>query len=456
MGALVVAGFVQELLLLSGHPQLGPAITVTVVVLLAWLWRPSWAVLGIITLGLGIELLLPLQTGGGRYQDWVLHYQMALHYAGQPSHVLAEALRWRTPLYHQLIAGVLSGSPSYWTFQVGSVLLCSLWLWPASLLIRDRARDSTGLRLMAVALAPVVIAYSTYTWPWNFAAFFLLAALWLEGQASLIARVGVGIALGGAILAHPATAGYVLGLGVVWLYTQRARVLPGAAAMAAVMASALPWIFDVSASGGPQVLVTNSIPAVAATSPYLWAVSRLFLVAHTIFPTPIATADRYWAGAALTFFVLSLPGALVTILITTRLPRPPVTMLVCLATGAAVATALYNASGAYMTGILDALYPGVLILLTHTARATGWATARRMFVASLLLGGAFVALLFVLSAFPIDGDANVLYRSRYSISFFVQRWGLVPGVALLAAGAFICARAAATDWRRHGLEAATG
>jgi hypothetical protein len=109
-----------------------------------------------------------------------------------------------------------------------------------------------------------------------------------------------------------------------------------------------------------------------------------------------------------------------------------------------------------MTGILDALYPGVLILLTYTAGATGWAPARRMFVATILLGGAFVTLLFVLSAFPIDGDANVLYRSRYSISFFVQRWGLVPGLALVAAGAFICARAAATDWRRHGLEAASG
>jgi hypothetical protein len=450
MGALVIGGLAQELLLLIGHPQLGPAITIPLVILVAWLWRPPWAVLGIIGVGLGIELLLPLQTGGGRYQDWVLHYQMALHYAGQPSQVLAEALRWRTPLYHQLNAGILAGNPGYWTFQVGSVLLCSLWLWPASLLIRDRAPDSTAVRLMAVALAPVVIAYSTYTWPWNFASFFVLSALWLQRQTSLIARVGVGIALGAALLAHPATCGYVLGLVLVWLYRQRTAVLPGAAAMALVLLSAVPWIVSVSGNGDPQVLVTNSVPAMAVTSPYLWALSRLLLVAHTFLPTPIPTADRFWASLALTFFALSLPGALITVFVTARFPRPPATILVCLATGAAIVTAVYNASS-YPTGMLDALTPGVLILLTFVAGTLDATRVRRMFVASLVLGGCFVTLLLLLSAFPIAGDSNVTYRSQYSVIFFVQRWGLLPGLAVLAAAAGICARAATDEWRRPAL-----
>jgi hypothetical protein len=451
MGALVFGGLAQELLLLTGHPRLGPAIAIPLLALVAWLWRPSWAVLGLIGVGLGIELLLPLQTGGGRYQDWVLHYEMALHYAGQPSHVLTNALRWRTPLYHQLNAGILANSPDYWAFQVGSLLLCSLWLWPAWLLIREQAPDSTWLRLMAVALAPVVIAYSTYTWPWNFASFFLLGALWLQDQTSLTARIGVGIALGGALLAHPATVGYVVGLGLVWLYRQRTAVLPGAAAMALVLSSAVPWILSVSGQGGPQVLVTDSIPAVAATSPYLWAISRLFLVAHTIFPTPVATPDRFWASLALTFFVLSLPGALVTALVAARIPRPPLPILISLATGAAIATAAYNASGAYLTGILDALFPGVLILLTFTAGALDATRVRRMFVASLVLGGCFVALLVLLSVFPIAGDSNVTYRSQYSATFFVQRWGVVPGLAVLAAAAYICARSAIRDWRLTAL-----
>jgi hypothetical protein len=74
-----------------------------------------------------------------------------------------------------------------------------------------------------------------------------------------------------------------------------------------------------------------------------------------------------------------------------------------------------------------------------------------MFVASLVLGGCFVALLVLLSVFPIAGDSNVTYRSQYSATFFVQRWGVVPGLAVLAAAAYICARSAIRDWRLTAL-----
>jgi hypothetical protein len=446
MGALVIGGFAQELLLLIGHPQFGVAITIPLVILVAWLWRPPWAVLGIIGVGLGIELLLPLQTGGGRYQDWLLHYQMTLHYAGQPSHILANGLQWRTPLYHQLNAGILAHSPGYWTLQVGSVLLSSLWLWPASLLIRERARDSTGLRLLAVGLAPVVIAYSTYTWPWNFASFFLLSSLWLLGQSGLIARIGVGISLGAALLAHPATSGYVLGIGLVCLYRHRARVLPGAIAFALVLLSALPWMLSVTGGGGPQSLVSGSIPVLSATTPVLWAVSRLLILAHTFFPEPIATADRFWPNLALEFFMLSLPGALLTALVAGRLQRPPTAVVICLVAGAMVALALFPA-GAYKAGMLNTLYPGVLILLTFAAGAMDAAGVRRMFVAGAALGGCSVGLLLWLSASPIAGDPNLDLRTLYGVTFFVQRWGVLPGLAILVAAVWVCARTATRDWR---------
>ncbi len=455
MGLLLMAGLAQELFLLAGEPGLGLLVSIAAAVVVAWLWQPPLAVLGIIGVGLGIELLLPLQTGGGRYQDWVLHYQMALHYAGQPSHVLADALRWRTPLYHQLSAGILATRPDYWAFQVVSVLLSSLWLWPAWLLIRDRAPDLTGSRLMAVALAPVVIAYTTYTWPWNFATFFLLAAIWLCDQTSLAARIGMGLALGGALLAHPGTVGYVVGLGAVWLYRHRAGMLPGAAGMGLALLSGAPWIAAVSGDTGLQTLVTNSIPAVAATSPYLWAVSRLLLVAHTFFPAPIATTDRLWASLVLTFFILSLPGALVTALLAARMPRPPSPLLICILTGAAIGTAIYNAAGAYLTGILDAYYPGVLILLVFVATTLDAPGVRRMFVAAFFLGGCFVTLLLLLSTFPLSGDSNVTYRSQYATIFFVQRWGLLPGLAILAAAAVINVRTVFRDWRAAGFGTGT-
>jgi hypothetical protein len=455
MAALVVGGFLQELFLLSGHPDLGISVVIPLVILVAWLWRPGWPVVGIIGISLGVELLLPLQTGGGRYQDWLLHYQMTLHYAGQPSHILASGLQWRTPLYHQLNAGILAYSPDYWTLQVGSVLVSSLWLWPASLVIRERARDSTGLRLLAVGLAPVVIAYSTYTWPWNFASFFLLSSLWLLGRSGLVARIGVGISLGAALLAHPATSGYVLGIGLVWLYRHRAGILPGAVALALVVLSAVPWMISVTGGGGPQGLVNGSIPALAATTPVLWAVSRLLILAHTFFPEPIATADRFWPNLALEFFVLSLPGALLTALVAGRLQRPPKTVVICLVAGAMVALALFPA-GAYRAGMLNTLYPGVLILLTFAAGAMDATGVRRMFVAGAALGGCTVGLLLWLSASPIAGDPNLDLRSLYGVTFFVQRWGVLPGLAVLAAAAYICARTAAGDWRQPELGATAG
>jgi hypothetical protein len=446
MAAMVVAGFLQQLLLLGGHPDLGIGVVVPLVVLVAWLWRPGWAVLGIIGVSLGVELLLPLQTGGGRYQDWLLHYQMTLHFAGQPTHVLGNALQWRTPLYHQLNASVLAHSPDYWTLQVGSVLVSSLWLWPASLLIREHTSDSPGLRLLAVGLAPIVIAYSTYTWPWNLAGFFLLSAIWLLGQGGLTARVGVGISLGGALLAHPATSGYVLGLGLVWLYRNRAGILPGVLALALVLLSLVPWMISVTGSAGPQDLISASVPALSATSPPLWAISRLLIVAHTIFPEPIATTDRFWPNVALEFFVLSLPGALVTALLAGRLQRPPTAVNFCLGAGALVALALFPA-GAYRAGMLNTLYPGVLVLLTFAAATMSSTAVRRMFVASAILGAGAVGLLFWLAASPLTGDPNRDLRSLYRVTFFVQRWGALPGLAILVPAILLCAWTVTRDWR---------
>jgi hypothetical protein len=376
---------------------------------------------------------------------------MTLHYAGRPSHILASGLQWRTPLYHQLLAGVLAHSPTYWTLQVGSVLLSSLWLWPASLLIRDHARDSTALRLLAVALAPVVLAYSTYTWPWTFASFFLLSSLWLLDHDGLTARIGVGISLGAALMAHPATAGYVLGIALVWLFRRRAEILPAATAFVAVGLSAIPWMISV---GGPRDLVGGSIPALSATTPALWAVSRLLIAAYTVFPAPIATADRFLPNLAFEFFVLSLPGALFTALIVGALRRPPTAAVIAIAGGAVVGLLLFPA-GAYRAGMLNTLYPGVLILLTVAAGAIDIATVRRMFVASVVLGGCFVALLLWLAAAPIAGDPNVGLRSLYQVTFFVQRWGALPGLAVLVVGAWICARTAAGDWRRPESEFGT-
>ena len=137
-------------------------------------------------------------------------------------------------------------------------------------------------------------------------------------------------------------------------------------------------------------------------------------------------------------------------LLTTRIPRPPAPLLICIATGAIAATALYPA-GAYLSGLLNVWYPAVLMLLVFVAGTVDSTSVRRMLVAGLLLGGCFVALLMLVSTIPISGDPNVTYRSQYSIIFFVQRWGVLPGLAILAVATIICARTVIRDWRPAAL-----
>jgi hypothetical protein len=151
--------------------------------------------------------------------------------------------------------------------------------------------------------------------------------------------------------------------------------------------------------------------------------------------------------------VLSLPGALLTALVAGRLQRPPKTVVICLVAGAMVALALFPA-GAYKAGMLNTLYPGVLILLTFAAGAMDATGVRRMFVAGAALGGCTVGLLLWLSASPIAGDPNLDLRSLYGVTFFVQRWGVLPGLAILVAAVWVCARTATRDWRLTGLGAA--
>jgi hypothetical protein len=432
MALLVGAGAIQELFLLAGRPGLGIAAVLPALVAVAWLWRPGAAVLALVALTLGLELLLPLHTGGGRYQDWLLHYELALHYAGLPGQVQPAYLVARTPLFHQLLAAFLAHERAYWVFQVGAVLLNSLWLWPAALLIRRQATGGTALRLLAVGLTPVILAYSTYTWPWNFAAFFLLSALWLADEPGTLAQVGTGLGLGGALLAHPGTLGYAAGLGAWWLYRRRRGLWAGIIAGVGALATSLPWVFSVTGGRGPVGLFSGSIPASQGQVPLpLWAISRLLLVAHTVMPQPGLPADRAWVNVVLVFLVLSLPGALITLVVATRIPLPPPAVRLAIIGGAAVNLAIFPAD-AYAVGILNVLYIGIMMYLVVTVAALDEVSVRRLLVVAAALSLVLSAALLWLSTAPAAGDPNAGLRDSYGVLFFIQRWGLVPGSVLLA------------------------
>jgi hypothetical protein len=432
VAVLVGAGAIQELSLLAGRPGLGIAAVGPALLAVAWLWRPGPAVLTLVGLALGLELLLPLHTGGGRYQDWFVHYELALHYAGLPNQLQPGYLVARTPLFHQLLAAFLAHERSYWVFQVGAVLLNSLWLWPASLLIRRRAADGTAIRLIAVALTPVILAYSTYTWPWNFAAFFLLSALWLADEPGPVAQVGAGLSLGAALLAHPATLGYVAGLGAWWLYRRRRGLWTGIAAGLLAIATGLPWAFAVTGGRGPVGLLTGSIPASQGPVPLpLWALSRVLVAAHTLLPQPGLPADRAWVNVLLVFLVLSLPGALITLALAGRLPPPPPGVRPAIIAGAAVNLVLYPAD-AYLAGMLNVLYIGIMMYLVVTVGALDEVRVRRLLWLGAALSLVLSLALLWLSVAPAPGDGNLGLRDSYGVLFFIQRWGFLPGSVLLA------------------------
>jgi len=74
---LAAAGVLQLILAGLSQPGLGIVVVLPAAIWVAWLWRPSALQAAVLMILLGLESILPLQTGGGRYFDWDLHYQMS-------------------------------------------------------------------------------------------------------------------------------------------------------------------------------------------------------------------------------------------------------------------------------------------------------------------------------------------------------------------------------------------
>ena len=440
MAVLVTAGAIQELELIAGHPELGIVAVLPALAACAVLWRPSGEALAALLVLVGLELLLPLHTGGGRFEDWLLHYEISLNYAGLPHAVTDAFLQSRTALPQQLLGALLAHNSAYWLYQLGAVLLNGLWLWPAWLLVSPAGGRG---RLLAVALAPFVLAYGVYTWPWGFAAFFLLAALWLASQPARLAAPGVGLALGGALLAHPGSAGYVIGAAAYIAIRQRRRALPALAAGTATLCTQLPWAFAITGGRGPLAVLASTDTVRQQVSPALWFVSRLELLAHSVIPFAPPVPGLAIPDLVLVFFVLSLPGALlVAWLLTGRWMRPPPAALWTVAIGALVSWAIVPPQQV-QSGMLDALFLGVLVLLLYGAAQAPAGPVWRLLTWQAALGLGFAAVLLAVSTLAPPEDPNLDLKQAYRAVFLVQRFGVVPGFLVLCAGLLAAGQSAA-------------
>lgn len=432
--AIVGAGAAQQVLVLAGAAGLGIVLVVPAMIAVVVLWRPAPEAIACILLALGVEAILELHTGGGRYSDWLLHYELARRYAGLSTGVDPAVVAGRTPLFHQLVGAVLNHVPGFAAFQVFSVFWNSLWLWPAAVLVR-RARDGQPHRdwtLVAVAAGPFVLAYSVYTWPWGLCAFFLLAAVVFAGSPGRVGGAGMGAAAAAALLVHPGALGYVAGLAVYAGARQRRALLPACLAGMAVTATALPWVWTVTHGGDFGRMFAASVPARQAVGPALWLVTRLLTVAASFWPVaPLSGAGP--ADWVVAFFVLTLPGAVLLTLVATRRRRtlpPPAAAMV--AGGALVGLLIYPPNNA-MSGMLDALYPAVVLVVVFAVASASDSMVARLAVLQSAAAVLFLGCLLLVSNAPAAGDGNLELKNAAGTHYLADILGPWPGAVLLVA-----------------------
>ncbi len=455
MALLVAAGALQEAAFLAGHPGLGILAVAPALLVTAMLWRPGLGMAAIVLVYVGLVLLLPLQTGAGRYEDWILHYEIARHYAGLSNVATDYALAGRTPLFHQLTASVLAYVSQYWAFAIVAVVLNALWIWPATLLLQawSGARRFTWEHgLLAIAVSPFILAYATYTWPWGFPTFFLLSAIYLSECDGRLSGAGVGLGLSGALLAHPGMLGYVAGAAVFILVRKRAHILPALGAGIVVAATAIPWVIDVTGGRGLPAMVAASVPARQAVSTALYLVTRVTVWATSIVPLAPIQNDRASVEWTIAMFVLTIPGALLAAsFLMRRWMKPHGVAAWTVAFGVVIGWLIYPPNNSTV-GMLDALYPAVVIVLvTATARAPE-RSIRTLLAVQASLAVVFFAFLLWVSASPVAGDGNLVLKTRYGARFLPDEAGYLPGAAVVLVGLALLA----LDLRRSGLSRSPG
>ncbi|MFN2462614.1 MAG: hypothetical protein ABR573_01775 [Candidatus Dormibacteria bacterium] len=430
---LVGAGTAQELLLQAHRPGLGVLVVTPALIVVGGLWLPSRVALLALALAGAVELLVPVMTGGGMVLDWVRHYELSLRYAGRPSLILPAYVSSRTALSEQVLAAFLAHVPQYWVFQAGSLLLNGLWMWPATLILRASDPHAGPERLLVLALSPLVLYYTAYSWPWALATFFLLGAVWLAGRKGRAAAAGVGVGSAAALLVHPGMLGYVLGLGGWLAWRRRGALVAAVLAGVTVLVAQLPWVYDVTSGRGVATLVLHSDPGQAHVPLWVYAITRPMLAIHTVLPFAPLVPGLGWADLVLTILVHSLPGALlVLLLVAPRALRPAGLAAWVMLAGATVALLIYPAEG-LAVGILDALFPAVVLLQLEALPRLSDSQAERAFRLAGILVLLAIGLVLGLAWASGAEDRNVQLRGLYSARYLVEVLGPAPGILLLAA-----------------------
>ena len=446
MATLMLAGAFALCATLLHHSEVSVAVVPLAILATIALARPTQIVLGLVALSLAVEMVIPLQTGGGRIGDWDLHYQLGRAYAGLSSTVSLTDLRQRTPLFDALAGSVLVLGKSYWAFQVVSVVLNSLWLWPAQRLLKTLGANPR--RLLVVGLTPMIVFYSVYTWPWGFVSFFVLAALCAALGRGRIAAIAIGVGLAGALLTHVGSIGLVAGLGL-WVLLRRAdwklTVFAGLVGVSLIA----PWAaFTHTLS--PSVLWQGSIPAQYAGSLGQWLLSRPVLLASTFWGIPPLRLGTPLLDAVISLFFFSTSAALLPVLIVgRRWPRPPAPVVWAIV-GGVIAGMLLLPTNTSRSGLAETVFTADIALIIAGVARLSREQARTLGLVTAGLAPIAIAALVWRSEIVVPGDPNLRYQVAQGLEFFVARFSVVPGVLLGVIGIVLLAR----SWRNLELSGA--
>ena len=382
---------------------------------------------------LGLESILPLQTGGGRYGDWDIHYQMSrvLTFA-HPSFIadLANSsnILQRTPLLAALITAAVAHLPQYATFQAGSALLNTMWMWPAGLLIESWGRPRN--MVLAVVCCPMVIVFMLYTWPWGFCCFWLLSALYFADEEGRISWAGCGICLAAALMTHEGCIGYVLGL-VVWLAVRRWDVRGVARGLGSglitCLAIGVPWT-TVLLRYAPLSQIVRS-PATAAGLGAGWLGGRLELIAATVIQLNGGTdaLDRLFV-----FLSGSVIGITLALILTrtVRMPRGAVSWSIA---GGLVGGVLLLPTDNASSGLYDTAFPAAVMLFAVSAAAYPPRRWGGLVVAGLAIAALTATIIWIEAAFPSPSDSNLALKVNEHLQF-IAGVTVIPGLVLIGSG----------------------
>jgi hypothetical protein len=436
MAGLMVAGALELCSTLLHHPEAGAVVVALAIAATIVLARPTLVMLGLCAIALGVEMVLPLQTGGGRIGDWDLHYQLGRAYAGLPSTVHLVDLRQRTPLFDALGGALLVWAKSYWLFQIVAVLLNSLWLWPAQRLLRTLGADPG--RLLVVGLTPMIVFYSVYTWPWGFVSFFVLAAVCAALTRGHVAAATVGVGLAGALLTHIGSIGLVAGLGL-WVIFRRSDWKLTVAVGCAGAALIAPWAaFTHTLS--PSVLWQGSIPAQYAGSVGQWLLSRPVLLASTFWGIPPLRLGTPLLDAVISLFFFSTTAALLPVLIIGRRRLRPPPPIIWAIVGGVIAGMLLLPTNTSRSGLAETVFTADMALIIVGAARLSREQVRVAGAVTAGLAAIAIAALLWRAEITVPGDPNRTDAVSQSLVFFVARFSVVPGLVAGATGIALLGR----------------